>query len=144
MILGVFLLHARDHGLRNVRAQPLRHLFVDDSVRGVSAHAAGVRARIAIADALVVLRGDQRSHTLAITQYQEGNLFSLKAFFQHHAAPASPSILPLSISARRGRFFFLLQITTPFPAAKPSAFTTSGVEKCASASWTSSMELQMA
>ena len=102
---------------------------VDDLVGGVCSHAAGVRALVVVEDTLVVLRRHQRNHALAVAHHQEGQLFALEKFFQHDTRdPASPSILPLSISsAVRCASSFVCAMTTPLPAASPSALTTIGV-----------------
>src|SRR6516165_7270404 len=52
--------HAVDHGLRNVRQQPVGHLRVENLRRGIGAHAARVRTLVAIEDSLVVLCGHER------------------------------------------------------------------------------------
>src|SRR5207249_1085673 len=59
--------------------------------------------------------------------------------------PASPSIFPLSISDETViASSLLLAITTPLPAASPSAFTTTGGWKRGNVSLTSFKELQIA
>ena len=63
--------------------EPVAHLVIDDRRRGVRAHAAGVGPRVAIADALVVLRCDQRNHALAIAEDEKGKLVAGQALFQY-------------------------------------------------------------
>jgi hypothetical protein len=55
-----------------------------DGRRGIGAHAAGVRAGVAVADALVVLRRRQRNRGLAVAQYEEGRLLAGQKFLHHH------------------------------------------------------------
>jgi hypothetical protein len=65
-----------------------------DRGRRVCAHAAGVRALIAVAQPLVVLRGRERQHVLAIDHHNEARLLSLQAFLDDHArARLSQSVL---------------------------------------------------
>ena len=60
-------------------------------------------------------------------------------------APASPTIFPESISpAAIAASSFVLQITTPLPAASPSAFTTTGALNRESSCFTSELEVQIA
>ncbi len=79
-----------DHRPRNVIQQPLVMPSSSNELGGVSSHAAGVSALIAIANALVVLRRHQRGHAFAITQHQKGNFFAFQKFFQHHAGHRRP------------------------------------------------------
>ena len=46
--------------------KPFAHIVINQASSGVSAHPSRVRAGIAIADALVVLRGNQRRNALAV------------------------------------------------------------------------------
>ena len=48
--------------------QPIAHAAIEKFGGGIRAHAAGVWAGVAIADALVILRGDQRRNALSITE----------------------------------------------------------------------------
>src|SRR5262249_33687204 len=58
--------------------------------------------------------------------------------------PASPTILPESMSpAAITASSLVLQMTTPLPAAKPSAFTTTGVLNRESSLLTSAIEVQI-
>ena len=71
----------------------LQHLLVDDlphrvrhDWRGrIGAHAARVRAEIAVQRALMVLRTRQRLDGLAVAQRDDGGLFADQAFLQQHA-----------------------------------------------------------
>ena len=51
-----FFGHACDRGFGNVMQNPLRHGGIEKRISGVDAHAAGVGAGVALADALVILR----------------------------------------------------------------------------------------
>ena len=63
--------HAVDDGLRDVADEPLAHVVIEEGGGRVGAHASGVGAGIAIADALVVLGGDQGDNALAIAEAEE-------------------------------------------------------------------------
>ena len=121
-------LHAGDHRPRNVRHEPVAHLRVDDLVGGVRAHSAGIRALVVIEGALVVLGRDQRHYALTVAHHQERQLFALQAFFQNNSTAGLAQELAASISsAIFCASSFDCATTTPLPAAKPSAFTTTGV-----------------
>ncbi len=94
----------------------------------IGAHAAGVGARVAVADALVVLRRRQRQRVLAVARARRSSLPRRREIPrspprrrprrtrpQKHASMAASASLALSRS------------TTPLPAASPSAFTTMGM-----------------
>ncbi len=77
----IFLGHACDGGLGNVAQNPLRHGGIEQRIGGVDAHAAGVGAGVALADALVVLRGNERRHVLAVAEAEEADLVAFEEFF---------------------------------------------------------------
>src|SRR5690606_18522633 len=64
---------------------PLVHVSSDHWSRGVSTHAASVRAGVAVADALVVLAGGHRQHVLAVDHDDEAGLFAVEKLLDHHA-----------------------------------------------------------
>lgn len=76
-------LHAADGGLENLLLD-----FGEDGGRGdgggsVGAHAAGVGAGVAVADALVVLRGRQREDGFAVGEGEDGDLVALEVLLDH-------------------------------------------------------------
>ncbi len=66
--------------------EPIAHGVVNQCRRGIGAHTAGIGAGVALAQALVVLRGGQRHYPLAIAEHQERNFLAFEKFFQHHAS----------------------------------------------------------
>lgn len=68
--------HAVDYLLRDVVEEPAAHGGSGDAVSGVGAHAASVRAGVAFADALVVLRGGYFDGVSAIAKSEEGELLA--------------------------------------------------------------------
>jgi hypothetical protein len=60
--------------------------------RGVAAHAAGVRALVAVEDALVVLRRRQRHGTVAVAERQQRHLLPVEELLQHHLGLAEPPL----------------------------------------------------
>ena len=99
--------------------------------RRVGAHAAGVRSGLALADALVVLRGAERQRGRAVAQREQRDLLA------DAGIPRSPPrrrrrrttrasiIASMAASASSS----VAATTTPLPAARPSAFTTSGAPR---------------
>ena len=53
--------------------------------RGVGTHAAGVRAAVAVADALVVLAGGHRQYVLAVDHHDKAGFFAVEEFLDDHA-----------------------------------------------------------
>ena len=70
--------HAVDGGLGDVVQNPLGHGGVEKRIGGVDAHAAGVGAGVALADALVILRGNERRHVLAVAEAEKADLVALE------------------------------------------------------------------
>ncbi|MDT4815202.1 hypothetical protein FQZ97_482260 [compost metagenome] len=60
------------------------HLGSDHRGRRVGAHAAGVRAGIAVADALVVLAGGHGQHVLAVDHDDEAGFLAVEELLDHH------------------------------------------------------------
>src|SRR5208337_1379010 len=58
-VLGAFFLHAGYDGPHDVGEEPVAHLVIHDDRRRIGAHAASVRAGVAVADALVILGSGQ-------------------------------------------------------------------------------------
>ena len=57
---------------------PFGHAGLEHRVGGVDAHAAGVGAGVALADAFVVLRGNQRGHVFAVGQAEKADLVAFE------------------------------------------------------------------
>ena len=125
-----FLGHAANGGLGNVVQNPLRHGGIEQLVSGVDAHAAGVGAGVALADALVVLGGNQRRHMLAVAQARKLISSPSRNSSMTTCCAASPSSVPVnSPCAASTAVCRDGQMMTPLPAASPSALTTMGAMK---------------
>ncbi len=61
------------------------YLGGDHRGRRVGAHAAGVGAAVAIADALVILAGGHRQHVLAVDHDDEAGFLTVQELFDHDA-----------------------------------------------------------
>ena len=70
--------HAAHGGPDDLVERPARHLGRHHRRRRIGAHAAGIGARVAVADALVVLRRGQRQHVLAVDQGEEARLLAFQ------------------------------------------------------------------
>ncbi len=70
--------HAGNHRAGDVAHQPIAHVVIDEAGAGVGAHASGVGAGVAISDAFVVLRGNQRCHPFAVADDQKADLLALR------------------------------------------------------------------
>src|SRR5438477_6060259 len=68
LVLHSFCLHASDGRPRHVLQQPIRHLLVEQAGKRIRTHTAGVRARVALADTLVVLCGHKWSNALSVAE----------------------------------------------------------------------------
>ncbi len=75
-------LHAVDCLLRDVAEEPLAHGGGGDAVGGIGAHAAGVGAGVAFADALVILGGGDFDGVGAVAEGEEGELFAGEELFE--------------------------------------------------------------
>ncbi len=74
--------HSVDYFLCDVAEKPLTHGGGGNAVSGVGAHAAGVRAGVAFADALVVLGRGDLDGVRAITEGEEGEFFAGEELFE--------------------------------------------------------------
>ena len=63
---------------------PLRQIRVGPRQRAVRAHAAGVGARVAVAHALEVLRGQQRDHGCSIADAEDAGLRTVEVLLDEH------------------------------------------------------------
>jgi len=57
---------------------PVVHAGVEHGVSGVDAHAAGVGAGVALADAFVVLGGNERGYVFTVRKAEEADFVALK------------------------------------------------------------------
>ena len=78
-----FSAHPRNHWGDDFIEDLLFQRAIAERARCEGAHAAGVRALIAVVDALVILRGAKGKHALAVTQHEVGQLRSLQTFLDH-------------------------------------------------------------
>ena len=112
----------RDDLLHDARAEFWRH----DRRGRVGAHAAGVGALVAVEGALVVLRRGERQHGLAVGEREEARFLAVEKLLDHELGAgraeraAKQASMAASASAR------VSAMTTPLPAASPSALTTIG------------------
>jgi hypothetical protein len=67
-----------------VAQNPLGHAGLEQRVGGVDAHAAGVGAGVALADALVILRGRERRDVLAVAEAEEADLVAFEELLDDH------------------------------------------------------------
>ena len=106
---------------------------------GVGAHAAGVGAAIVVKDRLVILGGFERQDALAVAQADEADLLAGEELLDHYlAAGGSDEVAGKHIMKCRKSGGAIRQMTTPLPAASPSAFNTMGYENESSALFASS------
>ena len=103
------------------------HVRRHDGRRRIGAHAAGVRAGVAVADALVILRGSQRQRGLAVDEGEEACLLAFEKFLDHDlGAGRAERAGEARVDGRLGLGRASSAMTTPLPAASPSALTTIG------------------
>ena len=93
--------------------------------RRVGAHAAGVRAGVALADPLVVAGGRERDGALAVAERKQRQLLAGEELLHHHGLVAEPAC-DEHVLERGARLVLAAAITTPLPAASPSALITAG------------------
>ena len=98
--------------------------------RAVRAHPAGIGAGIAVADALVVLRRSERHHRRAVGQHEQADFLALEEFLDHRARRRGSAN---SVSTAPAASAIVIATVTPLPAARPSAFTTTGAPNSSSA-----------
>ena len=75
--------HTLDRGNSYVMQDPVAHLVVEHAVVGVHAHAARIRAGVALANPLVILCRGKRHHVLAVGQGKERNFFAFEKLLNH-------------------------------------------------------------
>ena len=76
--------HAADRRHDDLLHRALYHAGRHDGRRRIGAHAAGVRAGIAVADALVILCGGERQRVHAVAQAEEARLLAVEEGFHDH------------------------------------------------------------
>ena len=79
------LAHAAQHRLHDLREDAAIERRLDQRARRKGAHAAGVRARVAIVRALVILRRAKRHRRKAVGQHEERHFRAAQTLFQHDA-----------------------------------------------------------
>ena len=62
---------------------------VDDRSRRIGAHAAGIRALVAVEGALVVLGGAEGSDGLAVREREEARLLAVEKLLDHYRSAGS-------------------------------------------------------
>ena len=73
---------------RSTNSASLPNAIVEPRQRRVGAHAAGVGALVAVAQALVVLRGAQRQHVVAVAEEEERHLGPVEELLDEHGPVA--------------------------------------------------------
>ena len=132
-----FGFHAGHDLLGYVGGEPLAHGCGEEAVGRVGSHAAGVGAGVAFADTLVILRGGDGCGVGAVAESEEGELFAGEELLEDDLGLLVPRRVPENISAAAvSAWRRVSQMTTPLPAARPSALTTTGRAKVRSCSRT--------
>ena len=118
----------RAHGrMDDLVHHALVHRLGHDRRRRVGAHAAGIRPLVAVADALVVLRGGERDRGLAVAQREEAMPPRRRGTPRSRfPRPACRGRRRTSCRSRLPPPARVSATTTPLPAASPSALTTIG------------------
>src|SRR5690606_13183160 len=80
-----FLGHAAHGRPDHLVHHALVHVRGHHRGRGVGAHAAGVRAGVGVADALVVLAGGHGQHVVAVDHDDEAGFLAVEELLDHHA-----------------------------------------------------------
>ena len=80
---------------------------------------------VAVEDPLVVLRRRQRHDVLAVAEGQQRELLALEMLLEHHLGVAEAPLDEEDLD-RLPRLGLVAAMITPFPAASPSAFRTTG------------------
>ena len=99
---------------------------VDPGDGRVGAHAAGVRALVAVEDPLVVLRRGHDDGRLAVAERQQRQLLADEVLLDHDAAGAEALLDEEVVQGEVGAAGSSSAMTTPLPAARPSNFRTTG------------------
>ena len=111
----------------DLRHHALGHRVGQDRRRRIGAHAAGVRALVAVEGALVVLRRAEGDDGLAVGEREEARLLALQEILDHQRRAG---VARRSRRSPRAPSPGRAATVTPLPAASPSAFTTIGRSWC--------------
>ena len=87
-----FRTHAVDGALGDITQQFVTQRIRQQRVRGVRSHAAGIRAEVAVEQALVVLGGRDGASGGAVAEGKEGKLLAVEKLFQHERAAQGEKI----------------------------------------------------
>ena len=127
-ILVAFGAHPRSTGSTISRMMRASQRGVEQRARRERAHAAGVRPLVAVEDALVILRRADRRARAAVAQREERHFRAAEAFLDHDASAGVAELLLVhrARGSRRRLPSRSAATTTPLPAARPSALSTTG------------------
>src|SRR5579884_425169 len=115
--------HSVHYRTSDVMDDPLAHGRVEQRISGICAHAAGVRASVAVAHALVIARGNKRHDGFPVGHHQERELLALQTLLDHDlCAGISYQLAREHLAGDAGRFFFGLRDDDPFAGRKPIGF----------------------
>ena len=119
--------HAGNHGRDYLVEDAALERRVAERAGGEGAHAARVRTVVPVEDALVILRRAEGHHALAVAQHEVRQLAPSRHSSITTRAPASPKrrsrIIAVTVASAVAAS---AATTTPLPAARPSAFSTTG------------------
>ena len=126
-------LHRVDRGHQDVLLDPVQHIVGDQRGRAVGAHAAGVRAGVAVVGRFVILGRRERDDRPAVGDGQHAGLLAVEPLLDHQpVAGGAEDFLPGDFIDGIQGLVAIRQTNTPLPAARPSALTTTGTS---SRSW---------
>ena len=77
-----------------------------DRRRGVGAHPAGIRTRVAITHTLVVLAGGHRQNVLAVDHHDKAGFFTVEELFNHDTVARIAESVTCQHVLNRGFGFF--------------------------------------
>ena len=126
--------HSGQHRIHDLPHHPDFKGGVEQRTRRERAHSAGIRTPIVVEDPLVILRRSDRQRAGAVADKEERDFGTAQAFLDHRAArrrrrisgQPSPPRWPRSAAER------VVRNHDAFPAASPSALSTTGNPKAPS------------
>ena len=120
--------HAAHHRVDDLAHDARLHRGVDQRARRERAHPAGVRSLVVVEDALVVLRRRQRHRAAAVADREERDFGPVRhsSSTTPRAGVAELTLLHRGAQSPRPPSPRSAATTTPLPAARPSALTTTG------------------
>ena len=71
LVFRTFGFHAGNDRTRDVSQEPVAHLVIDDCRGSIGAHSSRIETGVAVANAFVVLRRDERCDSLAVAHNEE-------------------------------------------------------------------------